>query len=241
MRFLDHSRRDPAENLALDEALLDEHEARASGAEAGDSCEVLRIWESPVEFVVLGSASRIDDEVLRERCAAEGVPVLRRHSGGGTVLQGPGCLNYTLVLSLAARPALRNFTRSYRKILGATATALGPGVAQRGISDLVSGEHKFSGNAQRRRAHTLLHHATILYDFDLARITALLAEPPRQPDYREHRPHADFITNLKLERDEIVRRLRTAWQAGTTYAGSIPCLDSLVAAKYGDREWTERF
>ena len=179
---LEVTRATPEENLAFDDELL------AGGR------EVLRLWESPRPFVVLGRSCRVETDVHVEACAAEGVPVLRRSSGGGTVVLGPGCLNYSLVLS---RPGLMNVVESYGLILGAVVEALG--VAGLGVegTDLVLGGRKVAGCAQRRSGRWLLHHGTILCEgVDLARIGRLLKEPPRQPLYRAGRPHADFLAPL---------------------------------------------
>src|SRR5689334_16956944 len=94
MKILDLTLPTPAENLACDEALL-------QAAETGNSGEVLRFWESPTHFVVVGYANKVGAEVNVAACDARNVPILRRCSGGGTVLQGPGCLNYALVLRIA--------------------------------------------------------------------------------------------------------------------------------------------
>ena len=56
MNLLDLTLPSPAENLALDEALLD-------AAETGNSNETLRFWESPTPFVVVGYANKIQTEV----------------------------------------------------------------------------------------------------------------------------------------------------------------------------------
>src|SRR5713101_1696181 len=106
MRLLDLTLPTAAENLALDEALLLDAEAAAGG-------EVLRLWEWPAFAVVLGSASRLAEDVDEAACLADGVPILRRASGGGTVLLGPGCLCYSLVLAYASSPALREIRSSY--------------------------------------------------------------------------------------------------------------------------------
>src|SRR5687768_15507648 len=97
MHWLDHTLPTPAENLALDEALLLE-------AEAGRAGEVLRIWEWPTPAVVLGAGGSIADDVNKPACAADGVPIARRASGGGTVLLGRGCLLYSLVLRYDRAP-----------------------------------------------------------------------------------------------------------------------------------------
>src|SRR5687768_4381333 len=100
----------PAANLALDEALLD-------AAEAGEvTGEVLRLWEPAAPFVVLGRSSPLT-EVDLEACRRDGVPVLRRSSGGGTVVAGPGCLMYAVVLDLERRPELRAIDRAHRWVL----------------------------------------------------------------------------------------------------------------------------
>src|SRR5688572_5716499 len=91
MKLLDLTLATAAENLACDEALLD-------WCEQGDGEEVLRFWEPRDHCVVVGYANRVATEVNAPACEARGVPVLRRCSGGGTVLQGPGCMNYALIL-----------------------------------------------------------------------------------------------------------------------------------------------
>src|SRR5829696_211553 len=110
MQFLDLTLPAAADNLALDEALLLE-------AEAGRGGEVLRLWEWPSPAVVLGSGCVLRDDVDEETCAADGVPVLRRSSGGGTVLLGRGCLLYSLVLSQDRAPELGTIRSSYAYIL----------------------------------------------------------------------------------------------------------------------------
>src|ERR1043166_4451744 len=110
MRLLDLTLPSAAENLALDEALLLE-------AEAGRGGEVLRLWEWSSPAVVLGSAGVLREDVDEEACAADGVPILRRASGGGTVLLGRGCLCYSLVLALDSTPELAAIRPSYLFIL----------------------------------------------------------------------------------------------------------------------------
>ncbi len=231
----------PAENLALDEAFLNQAEDAARRGKPVR--ELLRLWESPVPFVVVGSTGRLADEVHLEECRRRGVAVLRRASGGGTVLMGPGCLCFSLILDLETRPELCEIHDSYRAILGRITGCLAvEGLGQRGISDLAVGEHKVSGNAQRRKRGTLLHHGTLLYDFDLAAVAALLKDPARQPGYRAHRPHGDFVANLALPVAEIRRRLARCWNAsGPRPPLEIPALGPLLEEKYANPGWIERF
>jgi lipoate-protein ligase A len=109
-------------------------------------------------------------------------------------------------------PALRSIGESYRLILGAIVEALTlPGLAIFGLSDIVLGTRKVSGNAQRRGRRALLHHGTLLYDFDVRCLERYLAEPERQPAYRCGRSHADFVANLGADPHTIRQAITLAW------------------------------
>lgn len=237
MHFLDVTLPSLAENLALDEALL-------LAAESGDGGEVLRFWEWPTPAVVLGAGGRFADDVAEAACAADGVPIARRSSGGGTVLLGRSCLIYSLVLSYDRDLALNDIRLSYRFILDRIRQALAEGVGvveQAGISDLTLAGRKFSGTAQQRKRCVLLHHGTILYDSDLSLIARYLREPPRRPEYRAGREHLDFVRNLPLPRAEIERRLRQAWNAdGLASVWPDDVVQRLVADKYAKEEFIRR-
>ena len=76
MKLLDLTLSSPEENLALDEALLEEAEA------GGGSDELLRLWEPLAPMVVVGRSSRVAGEVNVDACREKGVPILRRCGGG---------------------------------------------------------------------------------------------------------------------------------------------------------------
>ena len=238
MRLLDLTLPTPEENLALDEALLEEN------AVSGGPQETLRLWEPDRPLVVIGRASRIAAEVRQDLCDELRVPVLRRTSGGAAIVAGPGCLMYALLLSYSLRPSLRKIDLAHRFVLGTITGALRglvPGVESRGTSDLAIGGRKFSGNSVRCKGDRFLYHGTLLYDFALEWIARLLTMPPRQPDYREGRDHESFVCNLPLTGSAIRRALITAWDA------TEPCSQwpqsttaRLVAERYANREWNEQ-
>lgn len=206
MRVLQLSLACPAADLALDEALLERaSELAASDAEAG---EVLRLWEFDRTVVILGRGSKAAAEVNLDYCTAAGIPVLRRCSGGATVVGGPGCLMYSLVLSMVRRPELRKLDTAHRYVMqnlqAATARCIGQ-VTRRGTCDLAFGpeQRKFSGNSLRLSRDHLLYHGTILYDADLPRIAKCLRTAPRQPEYRRQRDHHQFLTNLRVSASDV--------------------------------------
>lgn len=226
-----------AENLALDEALL-------LDAEEGRLGEVLRLWEWPEWAVVLGAGGRLAEDVDEDACRAGVVPILRRSSGGGTVLLGAGCLLYSLVLNYERSPALREIRSSYIFILERIREALAellPGIEPAGTSDLAAAGRKFSGSSQQRKRSYLLHHGTLLYRFDVAQIGRYLRMPARQPDYRQGRDHAAFLVNLPADAADLKRRLRLAWEADAELLAWPEALTRrLVADKYSRPEWVRR-
>jgi lipoate-protein ligase A len=237
MWHLDLTLPTPEENLALDEALLRE-------AEAGCRGEGLRLWEWPRLAVVLGAAGILAEDVDEAACRDDGVPILRRASGGGTVLLGAGCLCYSLVLAYERGPALHGVATSYVYILERLRDLLAdlvPGVVRAGTSDLAAGGRKLSGNAQQRKRRHLLHHGTLLYAFDVARVARYLKMPSRQPDYRGGREHAAFLSNLPGPAAELRRRLRSGWGADEERQDwPEEEVARLVAEKYSQAEWVRR-
>jgi len=237
MRYLDLTLPTAAENLALDEALLDEAEA------VGEPQETLRLWEPLVPMVVVGRSSRIADEVPLEGCRQRGIPVLRRSSGGLSIVTGPGCLMYALVLSYQRRPALRMLDEAHRFVLGRLVSALQPlvpTVALRGTSDLTIDGRKFSGNSVRCKREHFLYHGTLLYDFPLDLIDTCLAMPPREPDYRQGRKHHAFVVNLPAPADAIRQALVNAWEAQEPYPNWPRQLTAqLTAERFSQSAWNE--
>jgi lipoate---protein ligase len=236
MKFISLTLESLPESVALDEALL--LEAEAVGG------EILRLWEWSSPAVVLGSGCRLVEDVDEVACHRDGVPILRRSSGGGTVLLGAGCLCFTLVLSYQRATALGEIRPSYGYILERIRTALAdlaPDMRCAGTSDLASGGRKFSGNAQQRKRKYLLHHGTLLYAFDVSRVSRYVRSPARQPDYRGGREHADFLMNLPTNAAELKQRLRAAWGADMElHAWPHDMVKQLVDEKYSRPEWVRR-
>lgn len=230
----------PAENVACDEALLDL-------CEAGWNDEVLRFWESPASFVVVGYGNHVDIEVNRLACEKDGISILRRCSGGGAVVQGPGCVNYSLILRIDSRPELASITAANCYIMKRNAAALskvlGEEVSVEGYTDLALDGCKFSGNAQRRkRTHLLFHGTFLLESFDLMLLSRYLKHPSREPEYRGARTHEDFVAQVALNAERVKSALRREWD-GTKTLESIPeqPLRTLVATRYSRAEWNFKF
>jgi len=239
MKYLELTFANPAHNLACDEALLNlfERERPDDG--------LLRLWQPESYFVVLGHSNRLRSEANIPACVRAGIPVLRRVSGGGAVLQGPGCLNYSLLLDgkihdvSNIRAGFRYVLERHRRLLGELTSE---DVRISGISDLTFGGRKFSGNAQYRKSRYVLVHGTFLFRFDLSMIDSSLRLPAKQPSYRKNRPHLDFVANLAFDPVRIGAGLRERWGAADSFdATPMDQVERLVNLRYGRAEWSNKF
>ena len=247
MRYLPLTLPTPAENIALDEALLEAAESLGDASRCDG--QTLRVWQSPRPVVVVGRSSRLAEEVNLAECQRQGVPVLRRASGGAAIVAGPGCLMYAVVLDLSQRPELAAVDQAHAFVLGRVldaAKSVADGVARAGTSDLVlsaspsdsAPARKFSGNSLRLKRNWLLYHGTLLYDFDVSLAGALLGTPPRQPDYRQQRDHGEFIANLPCTREQLEQALARVWMVDEP-TDSYPreLVDKLLVERYKTDQW----
>lgn len=239
MILLDLTLPTPAANLACDEVLLDL-------CDSGEVEAVLRFWIPQQTFVVVGYANAVEREVNVDFCASAAIPIFRRCSGGGTVLQSPGCLNYSVTLRIDTAPELAGIHTTNTFVLGKVAKGLGRFLERpieiRGLTDLAMDELKIAGNAQRRKKNALLFHGCLLLSIDVELVELALLPPSRQPDYRKERSHRRFMKNLLLAAPPLQEALAAEWGARTS--GFVPpheIIDRLAREKYESDEWNRRF
>ncbi len=221
------------ENLAWDEACVEL--ADKVGLASNESFEILRLWSFSSPTVVLGRASRVEEEVFVDRCQRDRVGIFRRASGGSTIVAGPGCLMYSILISYLQRPSWRSIDVAHREVMSRIAEGVEKTLAWvnqinkvklQGTCDLTLGDYKFSGNAVRCKRQGMLYHGTILLDMPGEWVETYLKEPPRQPEYREKRTHAQFVRNLlsgssvdrELFEAELIERLKKVWKADEDWA-----------------------
>jgi lipoate-protein ligase A len=238
MKLLDLTLPTLAENLALDEAILE------AADQVDRPAEILRLWESPEVAVIVGRATRVEEEVDVVFCRQRGIPIMRRCSGGTSVVIGPGCFLYGVVLDLEMRPALRMVDHAHQFVLDRLRQAIehcGIPVQFEDPCDLTWNNRKISGNSLRCKRQAFLYHGTVLYSFSSELIARCLRFPPRQPDYRRDRSHAEFIANAPLNVGSLRESLIANWQAFELF-DDWPRAETarLARERYARAEWTFR-
>lgn len=242
MLALDLTLQTPEANLSLDEALLE-------WSEETDGPELIRFWRSPAHFIALGYGNRVHEETFFDYCQHHHIPILRRPSGGGAVLQGPESLSFALVLEMNRPELAGGVSCSNQCIIGRNTQALKSllpelDIRVQGHSDITINTKKFSGNAQRRKKTRLLFHGAFLMEpcWDLMGRT--LKQPSRQPEYRAGRTHDDFLSILPASESAVKSALMQMWGAQNLFYPPERVYDlaqTLIDSKYTRPEWNFKF
>jgi lipoate-protein ligase A len=189
LTVIDRDGFDPAANLAYEEALFQD----------------ARSWPRPLllfyvndHCVVLGRANAESDWVDAEACAADGIPVLRRFSGGGTVYHDRDNLNYSFILprrlldAAVGTPGVHAYIAYFRQLVIRALGTLCGEFTETGVSDISLRGRKVSGNAQRIASNIVLHHGTLMLRCPVDAIERYLPVPPNRPGVA----HRGFVSGL---------------------------------------------
>lgn len=184
------------EQLRIEEALL--------RADKGNWC-LVNTGAPPA--IVMGISGKPHALLDIEKVKRDGVPVIKRFSGGGTVYIDPKTVFVTFICNSDAvsvppqpKPILEWSEKLYQPLF--------KGFKAR-ENDYVLGEKKFGGNAQYIQKGRWLHHTSFLWDYDPAKMEYLLM-PERRPQYRRDRSHGDFLCTLRsqfAQKEEFVHAL----------------------------------
>lgn len=154
MILLERSQTDPYFNIAAEEYIL-----------KNTSGNLLMFWQSEPS-VVVGKHQNTLKEVNLDYVNRQGIPVIRRISGGGTVYHDGGNINYTLIMESERRETLIDFRKFTRPVLDFLKT-FGIDARFEGKNNLTINGKKFSGNSAHVFRNRVIHHGTFLFDSNL--------------------------------------------------------------------------
>ncbi len=184
---------------------------------------VLDIYPFGSTAAVLGRGSKPDLEIHHDECMEHDVPVLRRRGGGCAVLLDQGNVIVSVVLPDAR---LGNINETFEIISAWLIDGLADSgvnnVHREGICDLVTGDRKVGGACMQRKKHYVYYSCSLMFDPDIDLMEKLIRHPPREPQYRRHRGHRDFIGSIKditglKNIDMLNNALRTHLTPGSLY------------------------
>jgi lipoate-protein ligase A len=144
----------------------------------------------------MGISGQPDTLLNTELVKRDNIPVIRRFSGGGTVIVDEETLFVTFIFSkgvLDVAPFPESIMR-WSADLYASAWRI-PGFFLR-ENDYVIGDKKCGGNAQYIKKDRWLHHTSFLWNYK-AENMEYLQLPAKRPKYRQDRGHQEFLCCLK--------------------------------------------
>ncbi|MCH9614639.1 MAG: hypothetical protein SP1CHLAM54_13980 [Chlamydiia bacterium] len=200
------------EQLKLEEGLLRTKEE--------DYC---LINEGSPRAIIMGISGK-HEELVHPSAFEANIPVIKRYSGGGTVIVDENTVFVSFICNKASHdfpaypePIMRWSEGIYKKVFN---------LDDFGIqgNDYAIGNLKCGGNAQYIRKDRFVHHTTFLWDYSPENMEYLLM-PKSQPKYRENRTHDEFLTRLKNHlpsKEEFIARLKKQFN---TSDSDIPILE----------------
>jgi len=166
---------------------------------------ILRIygWSNPC--VSIGYFQSIDD-VDHQRCNREGVDVLRRITGGGSVFH-----DKEITYSFVTREFPQKILDSYREICEIIVSTLkhcGLYAEFSPLNDVTVNGKKVCGNAQTRKNNKLLQHGTLLLQVDKNRMFSLLKIPTEKISDKDISNIEDVVMGISKNFDEVVEQMK---------------------------------
>jgi lipoate-protein ligase A len=165
-------------NMAVDEAIVT---ARIDGLVPN----TVRFYRWKPSAVSVGRFQSVANEVQVENCRQQGVDIVRRSTGGGTVYHDSNDeITYSVIASerdfgttdvVHAYHAICNALIEAAKILGVKAD-FNPG-DPKNCPNIAANGKKISGSAQFHKSGVLLQHGTFLLDVNLQKMFTFLRVP----------------------------------------------------------------
>ena len=170
-RVVDAGRRDGRFNIALDQAMIELHQASRIP-------DTIRFIHFPPTALV-GRHQVLGREVDLAWCAREGVGVARRITGGGAIYMDEGQLGWALVFNrrTLGRAALGDVARAVCEAVATGLARLGVDARYRPRNDIEIDGRKVSGTGGFFDGDTLIYQGTVLVDLDPLRMLSALKVP----------------------------------------------------------------
>ena len=191
--------------------------------------------------IVMGISGKKEELVNCSSAAQEGVPLIKRFSGGGTVIVDEN----TLFVTFICEKNLHDFLPYPEPIMkwteGFYQEVFNPLPFSLRENDYALGDRKFGGNAQYIKKNRWLHHTSFLWDYSPQRMQHLL-HPPKTPAYRQARTHTDFLCKLSphfSNPEEVIDKIATALQ--TRYPVAHHSLEEVRASLQGSSRQSTHF
>ena len=232
--ILAHDFTDPAFNLAFEEYFFHHRQEN-----------YILLWRnSPA--IIIGRNQNAYAELDMEYVAENGIPVIRRLTGGGAVYHDLGNLNFTFITNGA--DGLADF-KAFLKPITEYLCSIGLDAEFSGRNDILLKGMKISGNAQANYKSRVMLHGTLLFSVSLSVLAKVLKPNPLKLKAKGIGSVVSRVTNISehLERNMSVEELKNelaVWLTDKQRCVPYPLkpddeetIRKLVKEKYGTWDW----
>ena len=155
------------------------------------------LWIPDKTYIVLGASNKADIAVEESLAIKDNITVMKRRTGGQTVMLTPNNLIISAVITdesiMKPKDVFNNFNDI---IMGVIQKDHNVKFSTRGISDIALGDKKIMGSSMYRGKGKLFYHAVLNYNEPPSTFQKYLKHPSIEPDYRKGRMHDEFVTTL---------------------------------------------
>ncbi|MEF8873768.1 MAG: biotin/lipoate A/B protein ligase family protein [Candidatus Thermoplasmatota archaeon] len=244
IRYIPPIEADAERQMAIDEALL-----RAYDESKGEP--TFRFFRFKPSAITLGYTQSIEDTIDQEVCREEGIPFVRRITGGGTVFHDyKGEITYSMVTEKSHGDIEKSFRENLQPIIS-TLKELGLDARFKPYNDILVGKRKISGSAQRRGKKGMLQHGTLMYATDLKKLSDILKLDEEKLKKKGADSFLDLVTTIEEETgetlgpDELMSIMKEEYEK--KFGGEVEekglndkekRLSKELEKKYGSERWT---
>jgi len=159
--------------------------------------ERFMIWIPETIYVVLGASNNLEDALFVDRIIEDKIQVVKRPSGGQTVMLTPKNLIISVAFHESSHIQPKEvFIQINSLIINSLEILEVKNLSTRGISDIAIEGKKILGSSIYRNREGLLYHAVLNVSEPASSFEKYLKHPTKEPDYRQSRKHRDFVTSL---------------------------------------------
>ena len=194
-RLLDTPPMTAAENMALDEALLELKNL-------GDTPNTIRFLQFSPKSVLVGYHQSVSEEIRKGYCQKKGIEINRRITGGGAILFDENQLGWEIICDKSffnvSIPTQHLFKTLCNPISAALST-FGIEACFRPRNDIEIDGRKISGTGGTDSKNAFLFQGTMLVDFDVGTMLRALRIPVEKLKAKEIDSVKDRVTCLNWE------------------------------------------
>lgn len=236
MLIVQRPQTNPFFNIAAEEYLLKKMDK-----------DCFMLWQNEPSIIV-GKHQNTLAEINHSWITGNDIPVVRRISGGGTVVHDLGNLNFSFI-KIGEREKLvdfRKFTQPIIEVLN----QLGVPARFEGKNDLRVKGLKISGNAEHVYINKVLHHGTLLFSSNLSQLNHFINVDSKKYSDKSVKSIRSTVANIadflshSMDIDEfkkrILQHLYSIYPASEEYylsTDDIMQIENLVNEKYKTWQW----